>query len=297
MDELKVQETQQAIESNVAEEAEVANDDVEGDDDDDVTESGEDGDDDDDDGWITPANLNRKKRLMNGDDGDDQVEKVKVACITNDFAMQVGVKNLYTGDHYLKFFFLFVERVETDGPERDVFLRDADPPDPHLDPPLLRVLRHHLRHGQEVLPQVRQRHPEARLLHRVRRRQDADPHLGPPQADGEGQAVPAAGAQGRQARGEPAAVRGPAAAAAEGQQGGQAEDGGHVGGVHERGGAVRAQGRHLAIGHAGRVRGQGRRRGRRRILEQVQPERGGQEDGQQEEKEGRLAMYSIWEHV
>ncbi len=96
MEELKVQETQQAIESNGAEEAEVANENVEGDDDDDATDSGEDGDDDDD-GWITPANLNRKKRLMNGDDGDDQVEKVKVACITNDFAMQVGLGEFICG--------------------------------------------------------------------------------------------------------------------------------------------------------------------------------------------------------
>ncbi len=45
-------------------------------------------DDDDDEGWITPANLSRKKRQMNGQGEEDQ-ESVKVACLTTDFAMQV----------------------------------------------------------------------------------------------------------------------------------------------------------------------------------------------------------------
>ena len=49
---------------------------------------GEEVEDDDDEGWITPANLSRKKRQMNGQGEEDQ-ESVKVACLTTDFAMQV----------------------------------------------------------------------------------------------------------------------------------------------------------------------------------------------------------------
>ena len=51
-------------------------------------EEGEEVEEDDDEGWITPANLSRKKRQMNGQGEEDQ-ERVKVACLTTDFAMQV----------------------------------------------------------------------------------------------------------------------------------------------------------------------------------------------------------------
>ena len=45
-------------------------------------------DDDDEEGWITPGNIKEKKRLMNGTK-EDEVQFVKVACMTTDFAMQV----------------------------------------------------------------------------------------------------------------------------------------------------------------------------------------------------------------
>lgn len=47
-------------------------------------------DDDDEEGWITPSNIKEKKRMMNGNQCDE-VQHVKVACMTSDFAMQVRI--------------------------------------------------------------------------------------------------------------------------------------------------------------------------------------------------------------
>lgn len=54
----------------------------------DITDDDED-DEDDEEGWITPGNIKEKKRLMNGNK-PDEVQFVKVACMTTDFAMQVN---------------------------------------------------------------------------------------------------------------------------------------------------------------------------------------------------------------
>lgn len=48
-------------------------------------------DDDDDSGWITPQNIAHKKQEINS---DMNVEHMKVACITSDFAMQNVLKHL-----------------------------------------------------------------------------------------------------------------------------------------------------------------------------------------------------------
>ena len=45
--------------------------------------------DDEDDGWITPSNISRKKLQMNGVEEEELPKRVKVACLTTDFAMQV----------------------------------------------------------------------------------------------------------------------------------------------------------------------------------------------------------------
>merc|ERR1719228_2233023 len=50
--------------------------------------------DDDDDGWITPGNVKNKKAVFNGTDGASAPEKVTVACMTTDFAMQNVCKQL-----------------------------------------------------------------------------------------------------------------------------------------------------------------------------------------------------------
>ncbi len=62
---------------------------VTADDDEADVDTGGDDDEDDSDGWITPGNLSQKRREMNGMKEEDKVQKVKVACMTTDFAMQV----------------------------------------------------------------------------------------------------------------------------------------------------------------------------------------------------------------
>ncbi len=45
---------------------------------------------DDEGGWITPSNISNRKHLEAGGDGSGkETSDLKVACITNDFAMQV----------------------------------------------------------------------------------------------------------------------------------------------------------------------------------------------------------------
>jgi len=51
-------------------------------------------DDDDDDGWITPGNLKSKKAALNGVSEDAKPERVKVALMTTDFAMQNVCKQM-----------------------------------------------------------------------------------------------------------------------------------------------------------------------------------------------------------
>jgi len=57
-------------------------------------ESGDSSDDYDDDGWITPGNVRTKKAVFTGTDGASAPEKVTVACMTTDFAMQNVCKQL-----------------------------------------------------------------------------------------------------------------------------------------------------------------------------------------------------------
>ena len=45
--------------------------------------------DDDEEGWITPHNVQSKKREMTGEMVDEEPKSVRVACLTTDFAMQV----------------------------------------------------------------------------------------------------------------------------------------------------------------------------------------------------------------
>ena len=56
-------------------------------------DSMEEDDDDDSEGWITPGNLKEKQRQMIntglGAGTNEKIEKVTVACLTTDFAMQV----------------------------------------------------------------------------------------------------------------------------------------------------------------------------------------------------------------
>lgn len=49
---------------------------------------------DDDDGWITPNNVKSKKDVYNGTEEGKAPQKVKVACMTTDFAMQNVCKQL-----------------------------------------------------------------------------------------------------------------------------------------------------------------------------------------------------------
>lgn len=50
--------------------------------------------DDDDDGWITPGNLKSKKAALNGVSDEAKPERVKVALMTTDFAMQNVCKQM-----------------------------------------------------------------------------------------------------------------------------------------------------------------------------------------------------------
>jgi len=54
----------------------------------------EDQSEDDDDGWITPGNVKNKKAVYAGTDGGKTDQKVTVACMTTDFAMQNVCKQL-----------------------------------------------------------------------------------------------------------------------------------------------------------------------------------------------------------
>ena len=49
---------------------------------------------DDDDGWITPSNLKSKKAALNGVSDDARPQRVKVALMTTDFAMQNVCKQM-----------------------------------------------------------------------------------------------------------------------------------------------------------------------------------------------------------
>merc|ERR1719180_692857 len=62
----------------------------------DVAETAEtnDNDEDDDDGWITPGNLKSKKAALNGVSDEAKPERVKVALMTTDFAMQNVCKQM-----------------------------------------------------------------------------------------------------------------------------------------------------------------------------------------------------------
>ena len=53
-------------------------------------ESEEEEDDDDDGGWITPGNIQQVKHSMAG---NTETVQLDVACLTTDFAMQVGYIN------------------------------------------------------------------------------------------------------------------------------------------------------------------------------------------------------------
>jgi RNA-binding protein NOB1 len=57
-------------------------------------ENDEDISDDDEDGWITPGNVKNKKAVYNGTEDGSAPEKVMVACMTTDFAMQNVCKQL-----------------------------------------------------------------------------------------------------------------------------------------------------------------------------------------------------------
>ena len=73
-------------------------------------ESGEDeeGDDSDEDGWIKPSNLAeiKKKSIVEAEQRDVTDLKIKVACMTSDFAMQVK-KSFIFGRKILNYFFKF----------------------------------------------------------------------------------------------------------------------------------------------------------------------------------------------
>ena len=45
---------------------------------------------DDDEGWITPENLSAARKAMCNGDMEDVSSEISVACMTTDFAMQVG---------------------------------------------------------------------------------------------------------------------------------------------------------------------------------------------------------------
>jgi len=57
-------------------------------------DSDKENDNDDDDGWITPGNLKSKKAALNGVRDDATPERVKVALMTTDFAMQNVCKQI-----------------------------------------------------------------------------------------------------------------------------------------------------------------------------------------------------------
>lgn len=61
----------------------------------DLSEEEEEGEDDDEeDGWITPGNVKEKKKEFNGELQGETDLKVRVACMTTDFAMQNVLKQL-----------------------------------------------------------------------------------------------------------------------------------------------------------------------------------------------------------
>ena len=64
-------------------------DEVEEDDDEDFYEEEEDDDSDDGQGWITPGNISQMKADSGDFGANSEEDKVQVACLTTDFAMQV----------------------------------------------------------------------------------------------------------------------------------------------------------------------------------------------------------------
>lgn len=102
----------------------------------DEAQDDDDDDDDDDSGWITPSNLAEVASDMGGLLTDNK--PVIVACVTNDFAMQVCIPSLLSSyrpdSHMLQQSVLFTECHQATGPECGVnrWSRDTAAEDLHI---------------------------------------------------------------------------------------------------------------------------------------------------------------------